>query len=133
MTAPRAGIAVERRYADEGGEPAAVKLAEFRQLGDEGPGGHGSNSGHGSEQCLGLAPGGRGAHARVNVGVDIGQLIFEEGQVALDLLGQTLVSGLPAPIGLHADHLDDLPPAGDEFAEPARLIVGKRPWLGTAR
>src|SRR5437762_14050383 len=35
FAAKRAGVAVERRQADEGGDLLAIELAQFRQLGDE--------------------------------------------------------------------------------------------------
>ena len=46
MAAPGAGIAVEGRDADEGGELPAVEAAELRQLGDKGSRGHRADAGN---------------------------------------------------------------------------------------
>jgi len=76
--APCAGIAIERRDADKGSEFSAVEAAKFRQIGDAGSGGNGTYAWHGGEEVFRLAPGGRGAHARG----DVGEFLFEEGDMA---------------------------------------------------
>ena len=91
MAAPLAGVAIERRDSDERGELAPVEDAQFGQLRDEGPGGDGADAGHGGEDFLGLAPGGRGAHACVDIGIDFGEFLFEEGDVAVDFLDKLFV------------------------------------------
>jgi hypothetical protein len=45
--------------------------------------------------------------------------------------GERLVDGLAAPVGFHADHLDDLAPPTDEFGEVDPLRFPKRPCLWT--
>jgi len=79
--------------------------------------GHRADAGNGREQVFRFAPRGRSAHIRVDVGVDGGEFLFEESEVAIDRLGEPFVCGVAATVGLHADHLDDLPLSGDEFAE----------------
>jgi hypothetical protein len=83
-------IAVERRDADEGRELASVEPAEFRQFRNEGSGGHGANSRDGCRKVLGLASGGRSAHARVDIGVDFGEFFLEEGEMAVEPSIETL-------------------------------------------
>jgi hypothetical protein len=126
MAAPCAGIAIEWRDTDEGCELSAVKAAQFRQFCDKGSCGDGTHTRHGGEDVFRLAPGGRGAHARVDVGVDFGEFFFEEGDMAVDLFDESLGGGAAAAIGLHADHLDDLSPPCDEFAARAGLRRGHR-------
>jgi hypothetical protein len=87
MATPGAGIAVEGRDADEGGELSAAEAAEFGQFGDQGSRGHRADAGNGSEQVFPFAPGGRGANIGVDVGVDAGEFLFEEGEVAIGLEG----------------------------------------------
>jgi hypothetical protein len=84
MAAPSPGIAVERRDANESGEFTAVELSEFRQFRDERSRGHWANAWHGGEKLFGLAPNRRGAHAGGDVGVDLGEFLFEECDVATD-------------------------------------------------
>src|SRR5450755_1295021 len=95
-----------------------------RQLGDERSRGDGTYARHGDEKLLGLPPHRRSAHAGVDIGVDVGELLFEKGDVAVDFLDETLIARAPAAILLHADHLDDLASSGDEFAKPLRLRRG---------
>ena len=47
--------------------------------------------------------------------------------MAVEPLGQVLVRGFTAPVGLHANHLDDLPAPAHEFGEVASL----RFWEGS--
>ena len=59
----------------------------------------------------------RGAYVRVDIGVDGVEFLFEEGDMAVDRPDEPLVHGAATAVGLHADHLDNLPTSGDEFAQ----------------
>src|SRR5277367_2036418 len=69
------------------------------------------------EQVCRFAPSWRGANVRLHVGLDGGKFLFEESEVAIDRLGEPFACGVAATVGLHADHLDNLAPSGDEFAQ----------------
>lgn len=129
MAAPCAQIFVEWRDADESGQLAAIERAEFGQFGDEGSRGYRANARHGGQEIFRLAPGGRGADAVIDIDIDVREFFFQKSEMAVDFLGEALVGGAPAAIGLHADHLDDLPPPGDEFAEHSGFVRGDRPRL----
>ena len=64
-----------------------------------------------------------------DVVVDRVELLLEIGDVAREPSGERLVDGLAAPVGFHADHLDDLAPPTDEFGEVDPLRFPKRPCL----
>ena len=49
--------------------------------------------------------------------------------MATDLFSQAFVDNLSLPVGFRADHLDDLPPPSDEFAEGAGLLRSERSRL----
>jgi hypothetical protein len=64
-----------------------------------------------------------------DVVVDCVELLLEIGDVAREPSGERLVDGLAAPVGFHADYLDDLAPPTDEFGEVDPLRFPKRPCL----
>ena len=51
--------------------------------------------------------------------------------MALDRPGQRLVGDASPPVGLHADHLDDLAAAGHPFGKPGGIGRGNRAGFGT--
>jgi hypothetical protein len=53
------------------------------------------------------------------------------GNVARDPSGERLVDGLAAPVGFHAEHLDDLALPTYEFGQVDPLRFPKRPCLWT--
>jgi hypothetical protein len=61
-----------------------TQAMEFRQFGDERSRRHWANAWRGGEKLFGLAPNRRGAHAGVDVGVDLGEFLFEECDVAVE-------------------------------------------------
>ena len=86
-----------------------------------------SNSGNGLEQRLSLAPNGRGLDGLADIPIELGELLFQEGDVAAKPPGQLLVHGLIAAVGLHVDHPDDLLPPAHELGEVASLRFRQRP------
>jgi len=62
-----AGVPVEGRYADKGGDLPAVELAQLRHLGDERSSQYGADAGDGAEQFIVCAPGGALADQAVEV------------------------------------------------------------------
>lgn len=107
----------------------AVEAAKLRQLGNERAGDDGADTRHRGQQILRFAPGRRAAHGVVDVSVDACKLALEGFQEPGNALLHS--PGCPplAP-ALGADHVDDLPAAGDEIGEQAGRLVGQRPRLG---
>ena len=125
-----AAVAVDRGDADQCGDSAAVEGAEFRQLGEQGPGGGGADAGNALQQVFLLPPDRAFAHRLVEVGFDAGEFLLQPGEVGVETLRQALVAGLPAAIAFGADHLDDLLAAGNQFTQLAGRLVGNRFRLG---
>lgn len=119
----------------EGGDAAAGDAAEFGQFGDQGAGGDGSDAGDGREQVLGGAPSRGAADLAADLLVEFGERRLQRGERPLDAAQDLGRAGLAAPVGFHADHLDHLAAAGDEFGEAPGLLGGDRPgaWGGSPR
>jgi hypothetical protein len=49
--------------------------------------------------------------------------------VAVEVALQLRIPGLPAPVALGTDHLDDLAPPGDQLGQALYLGIGQRPGL----
>src|SRR3954464_10987539 len=84
----------------------------------------------GGEEVLLVAPGGRAAHAGVDLGIDLGELLLEGADAAGDALLDAPHGGAALAVPLGDDHLDDLAPAGDEVGEELRRLVGQGPHIG---
>src|SRR3954462_15229050 len=114
LALPLAGLAGVGRKACEAGDLLLVEGAELGQLGDEGSGDDRPDAGDGGEEVLLVAPGGRAAHAGVDLGIDLGELLLEGADEAGDALLDAPHGGAALAVPLGDDHLDDLAPAGDE-------------------
>src|SRR4051794_11390695 len=130
LALPLAGLAGVGRKACEAGDLLLVEGAELGQLGDEGSGDDRPDAGDGGEEVLLVAPGGRAAHAGVDLGIDLGELLLEGADEAGDALLDAPHGGAALAVPLGDDHLDDLAPAGDEVGEELRRLVGQGPHIG---
>lgn len=66
----------------------------------------------------------RAAHAVVDVGLDLAELLLQQEEVAIDTLDDALVAHGPLAIALGDDHLDDLAAARRELAEALGTGLG---------
>ncbi len=125
----RAGVSVEGSYAHQGRQLLGREggfATDLGQLGQEGPGEHGSYySGYAAQERLVLAPGGALFHRPVEIVVGTGELLFEPLYVRPDALFDGLGSRRAEAVLLGAEHLDDLAPAGDHGAQGPSLLVGE--------
>src|SRR4051812_45567058 len=124
LALPLAGLAGGGGKACEGGVLLLVEGAERGQLGDEGSGDDRSDAGDGGEEVLLVAPGGRAAHAGVDLGIDLGELLLEGADEAGDALLDAPHRGAALAVPLGDDHLDDLAPAGAEGGAGPRAPAG---------
>ena len=109
----------------------AADSPEFGQFSEKSPCGHVADARNGFQERLGFAPSWGMFDGVADVVVDRVELLLEIGDVAREPSGKRLVDGLAAPVGFHADHLDDLAPPTDEFGEVDPLRFPKRPCLWT--
>src|SRR5580698_2771325 len=109
----------------------AADSPEFGQFSEKSPCGHVTDARNGFQERLGFAPSWGMLDGVADVVVDRVELLLEIGDVAREPSGERLVDGLAAPVGFHADHLDDLAPPTDEFGEVDPLRFPKRPCLWT--
>src|SRR3954469_9342376 len=129
LALPLAGLAGVGRQACEAGGLLLVEGAARGQLGDGGSGDDRPDAGDGGEEVLLVAPGGRAAHAGVDLGIDLGELLLEGADEAGDALLDAPHGGAALAVPLSDDHLDDLAPAGDEVGEELRRLVGQGPHI----
>jgi hypothetical protein len=108
----------------------AADSPKFGQFSEKSPCGHVTDVRNGFQERLGFAPSWGMLDGVADVVVDRVELLLEIDDVAREPSGQRLVDGLAAPVGFHADHLDDLAPT-DEFGEVDPLRFPKRPCLWT--
>ena len=109
----------------------AADSPEFGQFSEKSRAGHVTDARNGFQERLGFAPSWGMLDGVADVVVDRVELLLEIGDVAREPSGERLVDGLAAPVGFHADHLDDLAPPTDEFGEVDPLRFPKRPCLWT--
>ncbi len=95
---PGAALTGERRDADQGGNGLAIQLAQFGQLRQQRQGRGGPDAGDAAQQIFPFPPDGAGLHLVVQGLVQVRQLCFQPGEVALNLRphpGQRGVEALP--------------------------------------
>ena len=126
-----ATVTIERREADEGGDASAIKLAEFREFGDERQGRNWADPRPGGQPILGLAPGGRRADRLVEIRLELPEGALQPGDVGVDPPLESAIPGQAAAIRLGPEYLHELAAAGHEFAE-ALGVLGRHGADGRA-
>ena len=127
----RPEVAIDRGDANQGSDLMAADSPEVGQFSEKSACGHVADARNGFQERLGFAPSWGMLDGVADVVVDGVELLLEIGDVAREPSGERLVDGLAAPVGFHADHLDDLAPPTDEFGEVDPLRFPKRPCLWT--
>ena len=116
----------------KGARPASAAIclrlerAKFRQVGDERARDDRPNAGHGGQQVLLLAPGRRTAHAIADLGVEFGEFLLQHADHPPDALAQARHGDSLLALAFGPDHLDDLPPSGDEIGKQSCRFVRQR-------
>ena len=128
-----AAVAIDRCHADQRGDFAAVEMAEFGQLGDQGAQRRLADAGDtGQEIGIGL-PGRAATDRAVDVLLEFGELGLQQFDMPVDG-GENPALGCPAAaVALRHHHLDDLAAPRDQLAEGLRRGVGDRPGRGIDR
>src|SRR5581483_10529334 len=108
-----------------------VELAELGQFGEECAGQCLADTGDRSEQILLGAPDRRAAHHRVDVAIDLVELLLEGSDKSGQALAHPRIEDALLAMALGDDHLDDLPASGHKLGEQRCRFVGNgtRLWF----
>ena len=109
----------------------AADSPEVGQFSEKSACGHVADARNGFQERLGFAPSWGMLDGVADVVVDGVELLLEIGDVAREPSGERLVDGLAAPVGFHADHLDDLARRPTSSARWTLSRFPKRPCLWT--
>ena len=108
-----AAVPAERGYTHQGGDLPTVEGTEFGEASQQRERQGRADAWHAAQEIFPLAPQRALLQAVIEVSVEVGQLLFQDGEHPVDALldyGQRSLSAL-----LLGDlHVDDLPPTGNE-------------------
>src|ERR687894_399755 len=130
LAAPRAGVAVEGGNAYQGREALGGERSQLRELGQERPGQDRPHPGDAAEQPLVAAPNLAVCDRLLEFAVGADELPLKPIHVGGYALGDRLGGHLEAVLLCH-EHLQDLPPPGEDGLQSAHLFVGEDAGLRT--
>ena len=117
------GVVGHRRDTDEGSDLSAGERAEFRQFGNQQRGNPWTDTWNGLQQLVFFPPGRGSADGLIDVLLEIAELFLESGEDPIETFDQLGTRKRTPAIAFNAHGLDDLAPAGHEFAQHlCRLI-----------
>src|SRR4029077_20612104 len=131
FSAPLAGLACVGRQSGQCRNLLAVEAAKFWQIGHQGSGDDGPNTGDRSQQVFGFAPGRRGTHRIVDISVDADEFLLQCLDQPSDAFFQMPRGGALLALPFGADHLHDLTPSRHQIRQQLRGLVRQRPGFGT--
>src|SRR5581483_3209318 len=131
LATPATRLARVGSETGETSDTAAVELAELGQFGEECAGQCLADTGDRSEQILLGAPDRRAAHHRVDVAIDLVELLLEGSDKSGQALAHPRIEDALLAMALGDDHLDDLPASGHKLGEQRCRFVGNgtRLWF----